>query len=123
MNTNIATTRVRRSLAALAVLSGIALADTAAPGELSNEPLTAAVSYADLNLGNAAGAAAMYRRLDRAARRVCAPLDGRRGLKAPWRECVNRAIASAVEQVDAPMLTAHHLAKQRKIDTRVASAN
>lgn len=121
MNTYLLDIRIRRGLVAFAALGGIALTTAATAGELSNEPLTKAVSYADLNLNNQAGAERMYRRLRGAAYEVCAPLEGRRGSKTPWRECVDRAVASAVERVNEPALTEHHLAKQRKVDTRVAS--
>ena len=110
--------RIGAGLAAMAALSGVMLADAA----VAYEPLTAVVSYADLNLDKQAGAAKMYQRLRGAARRVCAPLEGRHGVEMQLRECVDEAVARAVAQIDRPALTSLHRSKQSQPDTRVVSA-
>ena len=68
------------------------------------EPLpTRVVSYADLNLATEAGQRRLQRRIDHAARSVCAPLDGR-SLKeaAAWRECVAQASTGARAVLPVP---------------------
>lgn len=67
------------------------------------------VSYADLNLENAADAAILHKRIVTAARRVCGvyaspiPLD----FSSPLRACANDAVARAIADVNSPMLTAN----------------
>ena len=64
------------------------------------------VNFADLNLDHPAGATALYVRIRRAARAVCGSPD-LRDLAAVQRadKCINEAIARAVAQVNAPLVT------------------
>jgi UrcA family protein len=63
------------------------------------------VKFADLNVSNPQGAAALYARIQRAARQVCPHLDGRDlGSSGPMNACVNKAIADAVAKVGQPAL-------------------
>jgi UrcA family protein len=81
--------------------------------------LSETVSYADLDINKAEGAQALYNRLNRAAKNVCAPLRDR-DLKRNMahRSCVSEAIANAVGEVNQPLLTQHHKSR----DTDVSSA-
>lgn len=62
------------------------------------------VRFADLDLTRPAGAHELYRRIQHAARDVCA----RYGPGGYDRSCADHAIASAVATVGAPLLSAHH---------------
>jgi UrcA family protein len=67
------------------------------------------IDYSDVNLGTPAGADVLYGRIVNAAQRVCreAPLlDVHRYLM--WQSCLRGAIATAVTNVDDPLLTARH---------------
>ena len=87
--------------AVLGLLTGAATA--AAPPE---QLPTIHVNFADLNLDHPAGATALYVRIMRAARAVCES-PGLRDLAAVQRadKCINEAIARAVAQVDAPLVS------------------
>lgn len=96
------------TIAALAAVCGTALADVAATAP-PGEALTHTVSYADLDLGGQVGAATLLQRLRAAAGTVCRPFEGRALSDiVRHRSCVEQAIARAVTEVDAPMLTALH---------------
>jgi UrcA family protein len=63
------------------------------------------VKFADLNVSNPKGAAALYARIQRAARQVCPHLDARDlGSAGPMAACVTKAIADAVAKVGQPAL-------------------
>ena len=71
------------------------------------------VKFADLDLSRSEGAAALYQRLEGAAKTVCGPLDSR----DPWShlsfiQCAQSAISTAVAKVDQPALTAYYEAKR-----------
>jgi UrcA family protein len=70
----------------------------------SNDARTKVVRFADLDLTHPAGAQELYRRIRRAAREVCEP-DGTTGYLESYGECLRGAIAHAVLEVDAPLLT------------------
>jgi UrcA family protein len=69
-----------------------------------------AVSYADLDLSKPAGAQTLYKRIKKAARSVCGPVDNYTFVTPAktFRQCYEHAIADAVAQVDRPSLTALH---------------
>ena len=95
------------ALAALACTFLSAGASAAPPAEQGR---SVRVNYADLNLASAAGTAALYGRIKRAAGLVCGagsdPIQLQRHLV--WRACVDGAIANAVATVGSPRLTALH---------------
>jgi UrcA family protein len=70
---------------------------------------TTIVNYGDLNLGSEQGAKVLYARIRSAAGTVCSSLDGR-GLteKKQWQGCFDKAVASAVVQVNKARVTALH---------------
>ena len=74
------------------------------------EAKSLAVSYADLDLSKPAGAQTLYKRIKKAARVVCGPVDNYTFVTPArkFRQCYEKAIADAVAQVDRPSLTALH---------------
>jgi len=97
---------VLASVAAFALLltSGSLLAAPPADGTRS-----VTVDYADLDVSRPAGARALYVRIKRAARTVCAPLESRDLHRvALWRDCYEQAVADAVAEIGRPTLTALH---------------
>lgn len=92
----------------LSSLSAVAASieqDHAAPSRL--------VKFADLDLTHNAGAGELYVRIESAAREVCDPplVWAQRLLLAEMNRCRKQAIQRAVADVNAPALTAYHLAK------------
>jgi UrcA family protein len=68
------------------------------------------VHFGDLNVERQEGAAVLYRRIERAAERVCGEpqLTGSYFISPFWRSCVRQAVEQAVATVDRPALTAYH---------------
>jgi len=92
--------------ASLVVLGWVATAGSAHAGEIGNA-LTKTVDYGDLNLDTEAGARVLFFRLRSAAKEVCSPLAGRSlSLHSRWQACYDKAVASAVAQVNRPAVTA-----------------
>lgn len=94
------------SIAAVALLAG-SLAGMAHATTTTKNVYRQVVSYADLNLENAADAATLHKRILTAARKVCGvytspvPLE----LASPLRACAADATARAIAEVNAPLLT------------------
>jgi UrcA family protein len=108
---------------ALATIACGALTTPAMAEQRGGESLTKVVNYSDLNLNGAAGARTLYGRLRMAATQVCAPFwGGTLRDKSRWRECFDPALARAVAEIDAPMLTAIHVSRTGETEpsTRVA---
>jgi UrcA family protein len=84
------------------------------------------VSFADLNMSSEAGAMTLYTRLQKAARHVCSDLKGslieNLEFRNPYRTCVAEAIANAVTAVNQPALTAEHLARTNRSQTKRVAA-
>ena len=89
------------TLAAAVTLYAVSPSGLAATA--SDELHREVVTYADLDLARPAGAQQLYQRIERAAHLVC-PAYGPGGYE---RGCVHEAIARAVAEVGAPLLTAH----------------
>ena len=82
------------------------------------------VSFAGLDLTQAAGVEILYRRIRAAAKSVCQDLytldlGDRRAL---WDRCVENSMAHAIANVDSPALAALHLAKTAKLGKPVTVA-
>jgi UrcA family protein len=101
-------------LAALAVLAITAVGQATA-AQLSATVPQVSVSYADLNLDQAAGAATLYARIQRAAAKVCPEVD-RSNIAGEVRRnaCLASAIQRAVATVGAPELTRYYAARKGK---------
>jgi UrcA family protein len=97
-------------------LSACADADAAQPG---NAVATRRVKFGDLDVTRSAGAATLYSRIQRAAREVCEPgfASGAREVILLTHRCMEQSIARAVADVNAPALTAYHLAKTKQAIT------
>ena len=106
------TTSSRYKLVLFAALvtaaAGNAFAGSASP--YSTEPLSVRVRYDDLDLSTQQGSKALYERISVAARKVCAPPDDIRQLKAMSLslQCMANAIDKAVSDVHSPQLAAVH---------------
>jgi UrcA family protein len=95
----------------LAVFLG-SLSAVAAAGNWRDVTLTHRVSFADLDLTRGPGVAVLYARIRSAAQQVCEPVDARQVQALTIsRHCAKQAIARAVRDVNAPMLTTYYLAK------------
>jgi UrcA family protein len=93
-------------LAALLAAS-VALADpVSGPQRVGPPPVT--VRFSDLNLASAEGARILYHRIQAAARKACGPNFAAwyPGVPQKWNACYDETVASAVRQIDRPMLTA-----------------
>lgn len=78
------------------------------------------VSYSDLDLTKQAGIETLYSRINWAARAACGPTslhkyDTFLSPRKAWRECVDRAIANAVAEIDEPRLTALHVERSKRV--------
>jgi UrcA family protein len=76
---------------------------------------TTVVQYADLNLGNPAGARALYTRIQAAARSLCSPA------RRDHRACVNDAVSEAVSRLNLPLVSALHHGKHTQGSSDFAS--
>jgi UrcA family protein len=108
----------RSTLLASAMLSSLA----ANAGDLG-EARQVTVSYADLDLKTTADVQRLYQRIDTAAAFVCRDLDTKDlSGRHVWKQCLNDAVARAVLDVNAPLLTVHYEAKNSKTPEQVALA-
>jgi UrcA family protein len=101
-----ANTLVLLMLAAV-LANSAALADPASgPRMIGPEPVT--VRFSDLNLASPEGAGILYNRIRDAARKACGPsfASWYPGVPEKWNACYEETVASAIRQVDRPMLTA-----------------
>jgi UrcA family protein len=102
---------MNRSTHAIVILAlGLTFQTANAAANTADQPLPAVqVTFKDLNLTRTEGAAALYRRLQSAAERVCEAADGASlASKMAFRKCVRGAVAAAVAKVDHPLLTAYY---------------
>ena len=110
---------------ALLVCAVLGAETSIAEGPAKNPP-TRVVSFADLDLGEPADVATLYRRIQTAAKNVCQFPEGVRPLatSAAWRKCTVQATERAVRDVDVAALTATHLARtgRHTLPSQVAHA-
>ena len=78
------------------------------PAAASDIVRTQIVTFADLDTTRAAGARALYHRIQRAARDVCEVDDARAYPGESYQHCTSAAIARAVADVGSPLLTEYH---------------
>lgn len=103
---------VRMTWVMLAAVSTTMLAGVTHAAGLGDTSATQMVTYKDLNLNSDADTRALYRRIQRAANKVCGEVDVRdlAGMSVK-KACLDRAISEAVAAVNSPMLTKVYLAK------------
>jgi UrcA family protein len=93
------------------LLAGPVSALAASSGKLDDLP-SRKVTYGDLDLNRDAGVAALFSRIKIAAREVCEPVDiVFLNLVRQRYNCTQDAIARAVADVNAPLLTSYFLEK------------
>jgi len=93
------------------LVAGPVSALAASSGRLDDPP-SRKVKYADLDLNRDAGVAALFSRIKTAAREVCEPMDVFfLNLVRQQYNCSQDAIARAVADVNAPLLTSYFLEK------------
>jgi UrcA family protein len=83
-----------------------------APSGKLDEQYSRKVQYGDLDLSRNAGVATLFSRINIAAREVCEPLDVViASLLRQRYDCRQDAVARAVADVNAPLLTSYFLEK------------
>jgi len=103
-----------KNLTSLIAVAAIAVCSfTSARADDALEPHAVPVRFADLNTASAAGAAALYQRIESAAKSACRDLEPERKLSLvqPYTRCVHQALAGAVAKVDRPAVTAYAVAR------------
>jgi UrcA family protein len=109
---------------ATAIFGALVCSVTTVCTAAETDPPQTTVKYADLNVSNPQGAAALYARIQGAARQVCLPLDGGDlGSKARMGACVHKAIADAVAKVGQPALFDAYNAHNRQSTPIVLAAS
>jgi UrcA family protein len=94
-----------RSVLATAVLGALSMSlATVCTAAESTQPPQITVKFSDLNVSTPQGAAALYGRIERAAREVCRPLEERNFRSKAYDSCLHQAIADAVAKVGQPAL-------------------
>jgi UrcA family protein len=94
--------------ASFLAFGGAAMGGRVQAGEPA-QSYTTIVNYGDLNLDSQQGAKVLYARIRSAAGNVCASLEGRDLTeKMLWHGCFDKAVASAVVQVNKTRVTALH---------------
>jgi len=100
----------------LGLAAGLSLGAHAGEADRNGRVRTAVtVSYADLDLTDAAGARSLYSRLKSAAREACGPEPSVRDLHGvmDYRSCYQYALNKAVHGVDSQRLRALHESRTR----------
>jgi UrcA family protein len=101
----------------LGIASGLSLGAHAGEAQQPNEVTTSIkVSYADLDISDAAGARTLYARIKSAAREACGPEPAVLDLRdaAGYNACYEQAVAKAVNRVGSEQLHALHAAQSGK---------
>lgn len=111
-------TRTLRRVSSLWVLATLSLAACATPTQarVDTEPgHSIKVKFWDLNLATPSGTTELYRRIERAARRVCELDSGPMTAKRFYfrKQCEQTAIANAVRDVNNAALTAMYRQKNK----------
>ena len=96
---------LRRSV--LALVMGAALSIGYAHAD-PNELRQVRVQFSELDLSKQAGANALYRRLERAAAKVCESRAWSGSVRRIDKECYQGALTNAVVEVNSPLLSQIH---------------
>jgi UrcA family protein len=103
--------------ASLACLVGSAQVLGAAPWVAPWEPHSVTVRFGDLDIRTSAGAAALYHRIEAAARVTCGYEDHPL-VRPPYAQrCSSIAVSAAVASVNSPLLSAIHAARRGSSST------
>lgn len=98
---------IKTFAAATAAFAAIALPMSAAN---ASEPRSATISYADLDLGSAAGQAIFDRRIANAVEQICGPLQNKPLFDRAVRECRAETMRTAMQSRD--LAVANYSAQQ-----------
>jgi UrcA family protein len=86
--------------------AALVLAGMLAPSALAEKSRSVSVSYAGLNLASPDGAKTMLNRLQKASRKICNSATLRNPEEIEWAQaCMKETVASAVNRLNAPMVT------------------
>lgn len=108
---------MKESIVVKSLITAVAIFAISAPAAASlgtDNDLNSAVrvSYADLNLENAAGAQVLYSRLQRASKQACGVESyknaGSISVKADMQRCYRNTLATSIEKIDSEELTKIH---------------
>lgn len=100
-------------LSTLLLAGGVAQAADTRTAAVSTDVANTTVSYGDLNLASQSGVATLYKRLARAADRVCGEHEARSPrAHADFRECRAASLNRAVRQIGHPGVLALHATRQ-----------
>jgi UrcA family protein len=111
LNSSTLSSLISTAIFGLLTLGGSAMSVAADAGD----PPQVTVKFEDLNLSNARGAEALYRRISTAAVTVCRPQDDTSlASKSRVQSCLHKAIADAVNKVDRAELLAVYHSKNRE---------
>lgn len=102
--------RITLALAALALSGAVALPAAAGAIEQTEQKT---VSVAGIDMNTEAGAKIVYKRIEKAAERVCGVSEGRMSLKQaqPAKACAASAVDAAVKALNVDAVTTIHTAK------------
>ena len=108
-----------------ALITVAAFAGAIASANAADSVPTQAVSYGDLNLSSAQGAATLYKRIQAAARSVCPVGGSDRELQRviSRQSCYDQAVARAVRQVNSSSLSAYYSAKTGHVVANLTADN
>jgi UrcA family protein len=105
-------------IATIVVLSGsiLSAAQAATPSDLP----AIVVKFGDLDTTSSAGQQDLFRRLSKAVRTICAPLQAAPGSIAVgmsrYNACVDRAVSDAVARINRPEFTDYVASRMQKSD-------
>jgi UrcA family protein len=123
MKTMTLSIRVRALIATamFGAAAGMTALPAAADGTVGAAQTT--VKFSDLNLSTSQGAAALYARIKTAAKSVCPGAEDRDlGVRSRSGACIERAVQTAVVEVNAPALSALYSQSTGKVvPTRLAA--
>lgn len=105
------------------MISALGLVAQLARAAPPQDPPTAIVHFADLDLAHGRGITVLFRRLKAAAEMVCTSQNGRDlGSQTRYKMCWQNALGKAVTEVGQPALTAYYRAKFAPGNARIQLA-
>ncbi len=110
-------------LKTISIAAALSLATLVAPAHAADVGVRVAqetVSYADLNIQQAAGAKTLLGRIEGAAHRVCGPMPDRYDITSQraYHSCVSDSMTQAIAEVGSPLLIAAAGNQTLKVATR-----
>jgi UrcA family protein len=104
--------KINLGMGALLVIPALIFTESGMAATRVDEAPSVTVRFHDLNLNSPEGIASLYGRIHAAAVEVCEPMEGpqlvNRVFWSGWNECVDHAVANAVQTVHNEKLSAYH---------------